>query len=1099
MRFTLYYRKLGVSAQQWMNDNEDIVKKYNELKKLSADLFKQDEMAVNARNQKFRNEIEKYRELINLRDKQIEQEVQMRTEVEKRLQKQRELVEEQKESEKLQKQLIKNFENYDHTQQTFSINSWVTNRRSQLNSERSNRANELINEWMTKNNGKLTEENYSTVKGTIDKQLDREFGKKFTGLQVAADGLQLAGKVLKQAGTELLNLARTGISNQSNAYENSFTNISVRNRTTRSQYYGAQARVNNTLSSIGLRNNISTSQVQDMWNTLASEGIQIDLADQQTTTKAIETVLTNQIVPYLDMSSSYMQKLADDNPYIMKQVRGIGTSIQNVEGSNVVANEYLQDMMNSLTPMAELANQEIGVQYADALGQLENLRNQGFSDSQIGELYSTLKTMVEDPYKALTSGDTMTAIAASRMLASGGNLGDAGEWLRTYMYGFEDLANAFPEGNWASLYGGIAANTLGGPSASTWTTMNAKNISAYQSSQAGRRSSSGVNYAANLATSDFSGDRNQTNKTLQNITIENLMNELSVINEWMGNWSGVVVKAIEGIGNIIKTVIGVKLAGSLLGGGSGSGLLGKIGGSTALGKLGTGFTSVGYQAAGSKALSMTTGQLAATGVGTTLGAAALIGGGTALGINGVGNVISDVSSGNVNAGTGWSALQGTAGLGAAGVALGSGIGAVAGGAGLAGGIAAAATNPVGWALLAVAGIGLAGKAIYDATNTTVDLTNELQREKEEALKEVRTKNDATIDSMRDIREQIKKSTSYEEAKNIALQNGIVSQEDLNKATDKSIEGLLGLTDAAIEAQKDYNKLTEQTVSVYEDVKNSEKNSAGNEIMNILNIAKAGGRSYKDMSDTEKTRMNEAIQAYIKYVNQYGNDEQKEQVKKWGSAFDDGMLSKQDFNKVFDGSNKQVTQWFENFVASDEGAKLLSGKNSLSELYGEDKYYSTLSSDEVMSYTLNALKASNIEASKSYLKVLKSYGLTWDKLPSELQTTLKNSFGEDISSYRQGINNVPADQLAMLHQGEAVLTASTANELRNMTDVYRETTSQTFNLDAIIQNQTSALIIKMDEIIRAITTGVSGTQSLTRNTADAKVWDSMIHMESTKAF
>ena len=1099
MRFTLYYRKLGVSAQQWMNDNEDIVKKYNELKKLSADLFKQDEMAVNARNQKFRNEIEKYRELINLRDKQIEQEVQMRTEVEKRLQKQRELVEEQKESEKLQKQLIKDFENYDHTQQTFSINSWVTNRRSQLNSERSNRANELINEWMTKNNGKLTEENYSTVKGTIDKQLDREFGKKFTGLQVAADGLQLAGKVLKQAGTELLNLARTGISNQSNAYENSFTNISVRNRTTRSQYYGAQARVNNTLSSMGLRNNISTSQVQDMWNTLASEGIQIDLADQQTTTKAIETVLTNQIVPYLDMSSSYMQKLADDNPYIMKQVRGIGTSIQNVEGSNVVANEYLQDMMNSLTPMAELANQEIGVQYADALGQLENLRNQGFSDSQIGELYSTLKTMVEDPYKALTSGDTMTAIAASRMLASGGNLGDAGEWLRTYMYGFEDLANAFPEGNWASLYGGIAANTLGGPSASTWTTMNAKNISAYQSSQAGRRSSSGVNYAANLATSDFSGDRNQTNKTLQNITIENLMNELSVINEWMGNWSGVVVKAIEGIGNIIKTVIGVKLAGSLLGGGSGSGLLGKIGGSTALGKLGTGFTSVGYQAAGSKALSMTTGQLAATGVGTTLGAAALIGGGTALGINGVGNVISDVSSGNVNAGTGWSALQGTAGLGAAGVALGSGIGAVAGGAGLAGGIAAAATNPVGWALLAVAGIGLAGKAIYDATNTTVDLTNELQRGKEEALKEVRTKNDATIDSMRDIREQIKKSTSYEEAKNIALQNGIVSQEDLNKATDKSIEGLLGLTDAAIESQKDYNKLTEQTVSIYEDVKNSEKNSAGNEIMNILNIAKAGGRSYKDMSDTEKTRMNEAIQAYIKYVNQYGNDEQKEQVTKWGSAFDDGILSKQDFNKVFDGSNKQVTQWFENFVASDEGAKLLSGKNSLSELYGEDKYYSTLSSDEVMSYTLNALKASDIEASKSYLKVLKSYGLTWDKLPSELQTTLKNSFGEDISSYRQGINNVPADQLAMLHQGEAVLTASTANELRNMTDVYRETTSQTFNLDAIIQNQTSALIIKMDEIIRAITTGISGTQSLTRNTADAKVWDSMIHMESTKAF
>lgn len=1082
MRFTLYYRKLGVSAQQWMNDNEDIVKKYNELKKLSADLFKQDEMAVNARNQKFRNEIEKYRELINLRDKQIEQEVQMRTEVEKRLQKQRELVEEQKESEKLQKQLIKDFENYDHTQQTFSINSWVTNRRSQLNSERSNRANELINEWMTKNNGKLTEENYSTVKGTIDKQLDREFGKKFTGLQVAADGLQLAGKVLKQAGTELLNLARTGISNQSNAYENSFTNISVRNRTTRSQYYGAQARVNNTLSSMGLRNNISTSQVQDMWNTLASEGIQIDLADQQTTTKAIETVLTNQIVPYLDMSSSYMQKLADDNPYIMKQVRGIGTSIQNVEGSNVVANEYLQDMMNSLTPMAELANQEIGVQYADALGQLENLRNQGFSDSQIGELYSTLKTMVEDPYKALTSGDTMTSITAARMLASGGNLGDAGEWLRTYMYGFEGLANAFPEGNWASLYGGIASNTLGGPSASTWTTMNAKNISAYQSSQAGRRSSSGVNYAADLATSDFSSDRNQTNKTLQNITIENLMNELSVINEWMGNWTNVIVNAITGIGGIIKTVVGGKIASSLLGG-KASGILGGVrnglnSAGTFIGSgLANGFSNAAPTAIGAGKI----GALTGTG-GAIAGAAGVLAGG-AMAVKGGMDVYNDFQSGDVNAGTALS------GIGAAGGAVGAGAL-----------LAFGASNPIGWVALAIGGAGLLGRKLYDLATETGDISDELQEQTNEVMKNYQETHNKEIDSLNEVRDQLLKSNDAEEQKQLLINVGIATQEELNDEMYNNKQALVDLTDQYIASQKELNGAAEELVSQLENKDNEQQNSISTGMFSILD------KNYNEMSDSDKQAATEFGKKYIAWLQEQassGNEDASWRLNKInenGVNLLDDTFTKRDLDAIMHyGSNSTSNELVRSFMSDSDNVHSITTNSAIQSALGLDSSFSKTDWSTAASYIESAINSDDTDTINSYLSQAKSMGLTYDLLSQyspELTQKLKD---KGINSYRQGINNVPADQLAMLHQGEAVLTASTANELRNMTDVYRETTSQTFNLDAIIQNQTSALIIKMDEIIRAITTGVSGTQSLTRNTADAKVWDSMIHMESTKAF
>ena len=1045
-----------------MNDNEDIVKKYNELKKLSADLFKQDEMAVNARNQKFRNEIEKYRELINLRDKQIEQEVQMRTEVEKRLQKQKELVEEQKTSEKLQKQLLKDFENYDYTQQTFSVNSWVTNRQSRLNTERSNKANELINDWIKKN-GQINEGNYSTVKGTIEKQLDKEFGKKFAGLQVAADGLQLAGKVLKQAGTELLSLARTGISNQSNAYENSFTNISVRNRTTRSQYYGAQARVNNTLSNMGLRNNIATSQVQEMWNTLASEGIQIDLADQQTTTKAIETVLTNQIVPYLDMSSSYMQKLADDNPYIMKQVRGIGTSIQNVEGSNVVANEYLQDMMNSLTPMAELANQEIGVQYADALGQLENLRNQGFSDSQIGELYSTLKTMVEDPYKALTSGDTMTAIAASRMLASGKPLGDAGEWLRTYMYGFEDLANAFPEGNWASLYGGIASNTLGGPSASTWTTMNAKNISAYQSSQAGRRSSSGVNYAADLATSDFSSDRNQTNKTLQNITIENLMNELSVINEWMGNWTNVIVSAIQGIGNILLGVAGAKIGGSLLSG-KASGILGKAGSAIGTGLSNAGSTLSGVGITGSAA--------------TALGAA-----GVTAGIAGAAYGIS----------TGIGQLQeGETGLGVTNIAGGAAMGV---GAGL-----LLASNPVGWIVGATGGAVLLGAKLYELATDSGDISEQLQEQTNEVMKNYQQAHNEEIDSLNETRDSLLKSNDLEEQKQILINAGIATQEELTSAQYDNKDALVALTDQYIASQQELNGAAEELVSQLENKDNQQQNNISTAMFDILD------KNYNNMSNSDKQAASEFGKKYYSWLQKQaaaGNEDASWRLNKItekGINLLDNEFTKEDLDAIMHyGSNATSNELVRSFMSDSENVHNITTNSSVQKALGLDSSFSKTDWTTAAEYITSAINSDDTETINNYLSQAKALGLTYELL-SELSPELTQQLKDKgINSYRQGINNVPADQLAMLHQGEAVLTASTANELRNMTDVYRETTSQTFNLDAIIQNQTSALIIKMDEIIRAITTGVSGTQSLTRNTADAKVWDSMIHMESTKAF
>lgn len=1059
--------KTGVSAQQWMDDNEKIVKEYEKLKRLSTDLFKQDEMAINARNQKFRNEIDKYYEQIKLKEQQIEQEVQFRTEVEKRLNVQKEVVQKEKELQDLQKesvrnqqQLLKEMQSFNFESPSFSINNILDKQQQNLNKKISNRTEQLLNDWI-KNNGNVTEENYEKVQKYLQQSINSEFGGQALRLNVAAQGLQLAANTLKSVGQMFLGLFKQGITNQSNAYENSFTNISVRNGTTRSQYYGAQSRVNNILGDMGLRENIATSQVQEMWNTLASEGIKVDLEDRETTTKAIETILTNQIVPYLDMSSAYMQKLANDNPNLMKQVRGIGTSIQNVEGSNVVANEYLQDMMDSLSPMAELANQEIGVQYADTLGQLENLRNQGYSDSQIGELYSNLKTMVEDPYAALTSNDTMQRITAANMLSSGANLNDSGEWLRAYMYNFTNLANQVPEGNWASLYGGILSSAMGGPSTSTWTTTNVKNINAWESSQAGYNASNGVNTAANIATSAFTNDQNQTNKTLQNITLENLMNELSVINQWMGNWTNVIVGAIQGIGNIILGVAGAKIGGSLLSGKASSGILGKAGS-----VIGTGLSNAGSTLSG---------------VGITGSAA------TALGAAGVTAGIAGAAYG-ISTGIG-QLQEGETGLGvtniAGGVAMGAGAGLLL------------ASNPIGWIVGAAGGAALLGAKLYELATDSGDISEQLQEQTNEVMKNYQQAHNEEIDSLNETRDSLLKSNDLEEQKQILINAGIATQEELTSAQYDNKDALVALTDQYIASQQELNGAAEELVSQLENKDNQQQNNISTAMFDILD------KNYNNMSDSDKQAASEFGKKYYSWLQEQaaaGNEDASWRLNKItekGINLLDNEFTKEDLDAIMHyGSNATSNELVRSFMSDSENVHNITTNSSVQKALGLDSSFSKTDWTTAAEYITSAINSDDKETINNYLSQAKALGLTYELL-SELSPELTQQLKDKgINSYRQGINNVPEDQLAMLHKGEAVLTASTANELRNLTDTYRETTTQSYNIDAIVQNQTSALITKMDEIIRAVLTGTTGNNV---NTSNTKLWNSMINMQSTKGF
>ena len=111
---------------------------------------------------------------------------------------------------------------------------------------------------------------------------------------------------------------------------------------------------------------------------------------------------------------------------------------------------------------------------------------------------------------------------------------------------------------------------------------------------------------------------------------------------------------------------------------------------------------------------------------------------------------------------------------------------------------------------------------------------------------------------------------------------------------------------------------------------------------------------------------------------------------------------------------------------------------------------------------------------------------------------------NISKYRSGLSYVPYDDYpALLHEGEAVITAATANELRNLVDAYRESNNENINFEAAIQNQTTVLVNKLNEVISTIeqinSPFGSSSSVVSEMSKSMSILDNMKYMRSTKSF
>lgn len=454
-------------------------------------------------------------------------------------------------------------------------------------------------------------------------------------------------------------------------------------------------------------------------------------------------------------------------------------------------------------------------------------------------------------------------------------------------------------------------------------------------------------------------------------------------------------------------------------------LLGSTGNSMVRGSrvLG-GLASSGYGLAGAGAANMS-GAAAATIGG--LGVAA----GAGLGVYGIAQGISDINSGQT-------------GLGIANIA-----GGVAGGVG---GLALLAGSPVGWGLLAAsAGTLLINKVVEDMTELSGN-AQDVQKAFSDIEKDLKTERRDLISSLSGLQTQFDAAESLEEQRSLLLSSGLASREELASLEESAMQELI---DAYMAGAKQINDVT----STYLDYRNKEisgEQSIQQEefIKSLSKLTGIGGNIGSDAlgwSDSESDR-----EMYTQIVHELmkGVSDEKT-LKKINKYLKDDMISAKEFkalttDDLFNDSNflKQsvdvsrmqnvvsaygknigmegmhFTQWDQ---ATEEAAASL--LDSFVESW--QRFAANPKNEVLKNQLVSQIENLKKDENKKY------YNLIYDELGIYRKAATSGEFAEyELPSFDKGINYVPHDQLAIIHEGEAVVPkkynpAANTKELREL--------------------------------------------------------------------
>ena len=870
---------------------------------------------------------------------------------------------------------------------------------------------------------------------------DAQLNKAASKFLLAGDVMQIAADTLHNSINTIVSVFTSGLEAQRNIYNSTFQNVSVRTGTTRSTYYANQRALPSTLQSQGLYNNVKVSEVMDMWNKLADIGMN----QEQMFTNALDSVITAKIVPYLDVTSRDVNILNQrlDGQFI-KQIRGINQASLDLAGNNFTTQELLQTLVDQVQPMSDESLQNLTKGSAELSALINKLTPEYGADAAMSiatQLYKYQKYSDE----VMRSGTPIEKQGYISMYQAGRNpydMSQLNDIAALDIYGsYYQWAQRFPGYTDArsGLMTSYGADAIGANRDILMGTYNAinKGITPYSLWQSTEIKDEDWKKYYQNALSNLANDQNQTEKTLQETLLENMSTDLAIWAEQSGIFYDVVKTALTSI---------IGLLGSLLVNGIGGNVLNAVGGKGGSG-IGSLFKAGATGAKGSKvigAMNSTASYLGLTGAGIGMAA-----------YGGV-NAYNSFKEGETGIGVGYT-------IGAAG-------GAVAAGAGIAGLLGAgAAAGPVGWIALAVGGAALLGTELYKLASETGDISDQLQDKTNEVMKNYQQAHNEEIDSLYEARDALIKSTDEEEQKRILIEAGIATQEELSQAQYENKDALIALTNEYINSKEELNDSAESLVQNLENKDNTAQNSISTSMFSILD------KNYKDMSESDKSAAAAFGKQYIVWLQEQANAGNEDaqyrinRINESGINLYDSEFTKEDLDAIMHyGSNKTSNSLVKNFMADSDNAHSLTVNTDIQNALGLTESFTKNDWTTAAEYVNDAIESENKEKALEYLAKAKALGLTYELLQENGPDyiTKLNSLG--IYSYRTGLGYVPYDNyLANLHEGEAVLTASTANELRSLISEYRESRNSQLNFEAIIQTQTETLAAKLDQVISAI--------------------------------
>lgn len=576
-----------------------------------SDYYQENMAEISKINEKFKASSDKARlqnlkEEVNLIKEKVKHQAQLQAMQEIEIENAKELLNHEKELKKTKDQRQKAYQDLDKfkNKETSKINKQGSGTKLSW----SNAGDYFTQNWRNRTQEQLFNDAYNDAlkkaknsKGEIDTSVLKEdvLEQVADGMDASSTKFNLASSLIQagadtfKAGVDLFGrLLQQGFAQQKSAFRNNALTIGVMTQTTFEAQKSALLNINNELGSWmpysnnnDLRDNVRTSEVLDKAGELAKMGT--GYSEAELYTQAIDNIVTQKIVPYLDTSSATWERLVSAQPDLQKNIRGINATNLEIAGNNYITKQLLDKIIYDMQPMTAVAENDLAMSASGASATINSIMeaNPQMTEEQAIALYQELYKQQYRGADILTGGSVSEKLAYYRNLDTNiyasENVPEAiGNIAQTKM-DIAKISGATYNSTGGGLTQSIVGNALGmsGEDMMTYHYMTQDSLN--KAINDGNTAQTKYKQKADKETQNFIKGLYQTTEEKQEIYMENLTNEVNFISQSLGHWGELIWTAVKGVGGAIAaTVVGkgiAALAGSA-GGGVGTGLLASGGG-----------------------------------------------------------------------------------------------------------------------------------------------------------------------------------------------------------------------------------------------------------------------------------------------------------------------------------------------------------------------------------------------------------------------------------------------------------------------------------------------------------------------------------------